>query len=481
MSSWQTLPVTLEPNSFIDLDIQFSPVIEGVDTAVLTIVSNDPNDPIVDVVLKGEGVTGVLTVEEQLTQILDVYNEAAEDGSIQGIGNEPSAKYKVKVFGDMLTFAGDLLASGDDDYALEALAMIEAKCDGQKSPKDFIKGSVAEELNTLINELINTLFSDSLLQSSPELTSEANDMIPDQDVIAVAKVHNPYGAGVLALGECDCPGIIFGGGGSVDDLTILGGGSLYVNASYNPGGSDGAIDQSGNAPSVVNVDRICVVGGIDDNFDYPEDAEINVGVEPEPDPYADLPDHDLPAIRAMPDQGTIADSNEPQTYSPGYYSGGIQITDSQVILMPGDYYLDSFGQKASMSVKGGLVTGEGVTLHIIGDASIGVDIRGNSNIDISAPEDNSTYAGVGIYQKRDPNYDCAKSCEDYRLSEFSGNAVIVIDGAVYMPHNKLELGGNGDIIVTGAVADRFYIYGNGQKVVNYKGERGIANGSYLIK
>lgn len=310
---------------------------------------------------------------------------------------------------------------------------------------------------------------------------------------AVAKVLDAYGAGVLALGECDCSGIYFGGSGAADDLTILNGGSLYVNASYNPGGADGAIDQTGNSDPDLLVDNVFAVGGIDSRFDWPEGSNIydhEDGVQPQPDPYAYLPDHiaDSPGspghYKTTPDKGTIADANDPMVYSPGYYSGGIQITSSDVHLQPGDYYLDSVGQDASMTVNGGLITGEGVTLHIVGDADVGIDIQGNANIDITAP-DNGTYAGVAIYQKRDEDYDCTISCVDwpnsYPLSELNGTGDLVIDGAVYMPHNKLTLGGTGYIELTRVVADRFYIYGNGEKIVNYRGIRKIAPKSYLVK
>ena len=153
----QALPVTLEPNSVIDLEVSFSPVIEGIDTAVLSILSNDPNDPVIDVLLTGEGMSVVLSSEDQITQILDVFDGAAEEGSIQGVGNEKSAKNKVEVFGKILSLADELLLAGYDEYALETLLMIEKKCDGQKAPKDFIEGPAAEELNTLINELIDIL------------------------------------------------------------------------------------------------------------------------------------------------------------------------------------------------------------------------------------------------------------------------------------------------------------------------------------
>ncbi len=151
------VPVTLEPNSFIDLEILFSPVIDGIDTAVLSILSNDPNDPVVDVVLTGEGLPIVLLPEEQIAQILDDYNIAVRDGTIKGNGNRRSAKNKVRVFKKMLVITEWLITAGYNDYALEVLLMIEKKCDGLKSPKDFIKGDGAAELNALINELIQTL------------------------------------------------------------------------------------------------------------------------------------------------------------------------------------------------------------------------------------------------------------------------------------------------------------------------------------
>ncbi|MHC5101745.1 MAG: hypothetical protein ACYSOG_07925, partial [Planctomycetota bacterium] len=130
---------------------------EGVETGVLTIVSNDPNDPVVDVLLTGEGMSVVLSSEEQITQILGFFDGAIEEGSIQGVGKAKSATNKVRVFGKILSLADELLLAGYDEYALETLLMIEKKCDGQKAPKDFIEGAAAEELNTLINELIDIL------------------------------------------------------------------------------------------------------------------------------------------------------------------------------------------------------------------------------------------------------------------------------------------------------------------------------------
>jgi hypothetical protein len=157
MSSWQMLPVTLEPNSVIELEVSFSPVIEGVDTGVLTILSDDPNDPAVDVILIGEGVPVILTAGDHSEQILDAYDSAVENGSIQGVGNGQSANHKLNTFEKMLAAADDLIEAGLYKSALLTLQIIESKCDGQKSPADFIEGPAAEALNTRVNELIDTL------------------------------------------------------------------------------------------------------------------------------------------------------------------------------------------------------------------------------------------------------------------------------------------------------------------------------------
>ncbi|MHC5155313.1 MAG: fibronectin type III domain-containing protein [Planctomycetota bacterium] len=280
------------------------------------------------------------------------------------------------------------------------------------------------------------------------------------------------GAGMLALGECDCPGILFGGSGVEDILTILNGG-MHIN-SYN---FDEALDIVGRLPLTIDTEYIDIVGGFDYKHDIPEGLAVHELLDSEavlPDPYEYMPDA---VYSNIPDLGTIADSDDPQTYSPGYYSGGIQISSSEVHLEPGDYYLDSIGEGASIHMSGGLLTGEGVTLHIIGDADEGIDVRGNVSIDISAPT-SGNYEGIAIFQKRDVNYDCVQSCVEplsaaVPISEFSGSGIISIEGAVYMPHNRLELGGTGDIFTERVVADRIYINGTLEIVIDYQGDRSI--------
>lgn len=153
----QTLPFTLNPNTAADIEILYTPVTEGLASATFTVFSNDPNDPYTAIELIGQGIPVILSPEEQIGLILDVYDLAIEEGLIEGAGNKRSAKNKLRVFGKMFSTTEKLIDLGYNDYALKVLQMIEKKCDGQKRPKDFIQGPAAEELNTLINELIDTL------------------------------------------------------------------------------------------------------------------------------------------------------------------------------------------------------------------------------------------------------------------------------------------------------------------------------------
>ena len=127
------------------------------------------------------------------------------------------------------------------------------------------------------------------------------------------------GPAVIALGECDCPGIIFGFSGIDDALTIFNSG-MHINSPYNPGGNDGALDKTGNAIVVISANYINVVGGIDENFDFPENMYVHEypDMEPVPDPYEYLPDHDLTLIRAevrVPGNGVVTEESAEKAHN----------------------------------------------------------------------------------------------------------------------------------------------------------------------
>lgn len=153
----QVMPLTLAPNTAFDIEILYAPVLEGSAQATLQLTSDDPDQPALQVALTGEGISVVLSPGEQMTQLFDAFDLAVQDDLIQGVGNKKSAANKLKTFGKMLAIADELIAGGYDEEALDTLHLIEAKCDGEKSPKDFVAGDEVANLNALINELINAL------------------------------------------------------------------------------------------------------------------------------------------------------------------------------------------------------------------------------------------------------------------------------------------------------------------------------------
>jgi hypothetical protein len=154
---WQVLPVTLAPDESIDIEILYSPAAQGSAQAALSIFSSDPDSPVAGIALTGEGAAVVLTPEEQIADILDFYAQAAEEGILRGAGKGSSAGNKLETLETMLWAAERLIEAGRLDEALETLYMIEKKCDGAKSPADFVEGDGAAALNALINELIADL------------------------------------------------------------------------------------------------------------------------------------------------------------------------------------------------------------------------------------------------------------------------------------------------------------------------------------
>lgn len=153
----QQLPVTIEPETSVDIEILFTPQLEGTTQAVLQIASDDPDQSVVEVALFGEGLSVILTPAEQVGLILDYYQAALEDGSIAGAGRGRCADNLARTFGKTLIMAERLINAGYDKHALVALKIAEQQCDGDRRPCDFIQGDGVPQLNEMINELIDTI------------------------------------------------------------------------------------------------------------------------------------------------------------------------------------------------------------------------------------------------------------------------------------------------------------------------------------
>ena len=157
IAPFQQVPVTIEPQTGLDIEILYIPAIEGIAEAVLQIISDDPDEPVVEVALTGEGLSAEMTPAEQMAMIMEYYQTCLQDGTIEGTGRGHKARYAEYIFTRTLTVAAQLIDGGYDGYALKALKIAEQQCDGEKHPHDIIVGEGTAALNMMLNDLIDTI------------------------------------------------------------------------------------------------------------------------------------------------------------------------------------------------------------------------------------------------------------------------------------------------------------------------------------
>ncbi len=155
------VPFTVAPSESIVVDIQiaYTPSGEGQVSATLTIASDDADEPSVEVALAGTGVIVEVPPQEQMQQIIDVFDGAVGLGTLVGYGPGNKPENRLKAFGNMLDAASDLINAEDYAQAIEQLESIANKCDGNVRPPDFVVGEAAASLNTAIVALVDDLAS----------------------------------------------------------------------------------------------------------------------------------------------------------------------------------------------------------------------------------------------------------------------------------------------------------------------------------
>jgi len=151
------LPLTVEPNSVIEVKIVYTPTVEGAAAAVLAIQIDDPEKPLVNLVVTGTALNSVVSPTEQIDSIIAFYDESVGNGTIQGVGPGHSSQAHVKALRNALLCTKFLIQGGYERYAIMALVEIEKLTDGKPRPNDFITGSAVAELNAKIDTLITTL------------------------------------------------------------------------------------------------------------------------------------------------------------------------------------------------------------------------------------------------------------------------------------------------------------------------------------
>ena len=170
------------------------------------------------------------------------------------------------------------------------------------------------------------------------------------------------------------------------------------------------------------------------------------------DPYDDVTLVTKPGVGDFSPCGALPAS----PISPGDSPFCSMSVNSTLIMSAGTYYIN----QGNFSLTGNAVIDAtaGVTI-VFGDSTGagncgGIDIQGNTNIDITAPT-SGNFSGIALYR----NSECDNG-EDF---VFNGNNDSNIIGAIYNPSAEIKLTGNGDIGGTCVqiIADQVEIVGDG--------------------
>ena len=145
------------PGGHVDVEITFTPLVSGDQSTVLEIVSNDPDEPLVQINLSGRG--GQLTPSEQMNLIFDFIDDSVTAGQLSGDGLGKSAKGRLGALTNMLETAAKLIEKKKFEEALGQLKTAYKRTDGKKRPPDFVSGNAASELAEKIQAVLENIKS----------------------------------------------------------------------------------------------------------------------------------------------------------------------------------------------------------------------------------------------------------------------------------------------------------------------------------
>ena len=158
--TYQLLPVVLPPGDYLLVDVTFTPISPGEQSVYLGIRCNDvypPPGAIAYINLVGTGVSGP-PPEEQIDDIQEFFDDSVTSGELAGVGATAwSAAGKLNALENMLEQAEYLIDIDDVEGACAQLHSAYEKTDGIMLPPDFVTGPAAEELATMIQDLMDSL------------------------------------------------------------------------------------------------------------------------------------------------------------------------------------------------------------------------------------------------------------------------------------------------------------------------------------
>ena len=162
IASAPEVPFTVSPSETItvDIEIAYTPASQGYASTILTIGSDDEDEPIVEVAFGGVGIVVEIPPEQQIQDILNFIDESVANGTLipYGPGNHPERR--LCALKSMIRSAGSLIEAGYPEWAACILKAVDKKTDGERRPPDFVVGEATAALNQMVNDLIDDLLDD---------------------------------------------------------------------------------------------------------------------------------------------------------------------------------------------------------------------------------------------------------------------------------------------------------------------------------
>ena len=144
----------LDPGTWVDIIVEFSPTSVGNFSTYLTIV----NGGTFDIPISGTGVGDLPLPDVTILDIIQFFEAAVDSRTLFGVGPTNSAQIsKIKVFRKILWDANHLLEGGNIKRACDKLNRAYNICDGLRIPNDFVQGNAVSALSAMISQYISLL------------------------------------------------------------------------------------------------------------------------------------------------------------------------------------------------------------------------------------------------------------------------------------------------------------------------------------
>lgn len=148
----------IDSGTSFEIEVTFSPNIEGAHVAYLQILSNDTGgNEDIRIPIFGMGVLDEPGPGDEMADLIALFEASVADGSIEGYGPGNSASSRLRAFRNILNAANDLIYWGYDGLACGALFVAYRKSDGVHPPPDFIQGDGRAAINDGIVDVMDAL------------------------------------------------------------------------------------------------------------------------------------------------------------------------------------------------------------------------------------------------------------------------------------------------------------------------------------